>query len=140
MNFDGKTAIKETPLRAAGLTLTAGSTSTSSSMTSAGFGHMLFYFAAKITVGTQACTGKLEHSDDDATWSDVPGTAIEMSQALGDGAEGLRTILVSSDAVKQYVRATVTNSGSTSLGVHFACLQFNSKNQFGGDSFAGEVL
>ena len=139
MNFDGKTAIKETPLRAPGVALTSGSTFESTAITPSGFSHAIFYVTTNIT-GSRAISGKLQDSADGSTWADVAGTSFTQSVADGDGTDALRTVLIAHAAVKEYVRVSVTTTAGTSVVPIVSCLQFNSKNQFGGDTFAGEVL
>ncbi len=137
MNFDGKLGFKQTPLRAPGVVLTA--TETTAAITPSGFSHALFYVTINIT-GSRSITGKLEHSDDNSSWTDVSGTAFAFNTGLGDGTDALRTILISHDAVKQYVRASVTFVGGTNNVPIISVLQFNQKNQQGASPFAGEVL
>lgn len=139
MNFDGKTAFKETPLRAPGVVLTSGSTFESAAITPSGFSHAIFYVTTNIT-GSRAISGKLQHSADNSQWADVAGTSFTQSVADGDGQYGLRTILIAHDAVREYVRLSITTTAGTNVVPIASCLQFNSKNQLGGGTFAGEVV
>ena len=139
MNFDGKTAIKETPLRAPGVVLNSGSTFESTAITPSGFSHAIFYVTTNIT-GSRALSGKLQDSSDNSQWADVAGTSFTQSVADGDGQYGLRTILIAHDAVREYVRLSITTTAGTNVVPIASCLQFNSKNQLGGGTLAGEVL
>ena len=139
MNFDGKTGIKETPLRAPGVVLNNGSTFESTAITPGGFSHAIFYVTTNIT-GSRAIGGKLQDSADNSQWADVTGTSFTQSVADGDGQYGLRTILIAHDSVREYVRLSITTTAGTNVVPIASCLQFNSKNQFGNDTFAGEVL
>jgi hypothetical protein len=138
MNFDGKLGFKQTPLRAPGVVLSSG-TQTTAAITPSGFSHALFYVTINIT-GLRSITGKLEHSDDNSSWTDVSGTAFAFNAGLGDGTDALRTILIAHDAVKEYVRASVTYVAGTNNVPIISVLQFNQKNQQGASPFAGEVL
>ena len=104
MNFDGKTAIKETPLRAPGVVLNNGSTFESTAITPSGFSHAIFYVTTNIT-GSRAISGKLQDSADNSQWADVAGTSFTQSVADGDGQYGLRTILIAHNVVKSYCKA-----------------------------------
>jgi hypothetical protein len=114
-------------------------TETTAAITPSGFSHAVFYVIINIT-GSRSITGKLEHSDDNSSWTDVSGTAFAFNTGLGDATDALRTILISHDALKEYVRASVTFVGGTNNVPIISVLQFNQKNQQGASPFAGEVL
>jgi hypothetical protein len=127
MNFDSSTSISVGSLRAPGVVLNTSTTETTAGITPNGYRHTLFVINANIT-GARAFTGKIEQSSDNASWSDVPGTAFEFSVALGDGTAASRNILMSHAAVQQYVRVSVTHTGGTNVVPVIGYMQFNAVN------------
>ena len=135
MNFDGKTGIKQTCLRGPAQVISPSATVTTGSITPSGYRHALFHVQCAIT-GSRVLTGKIEHSEDGSTnWTEVSGTSFSMSVAAGDGAEGLRSILVAHDSVRQYLRVSLTQGGGTNVVPVVGVIQFNPAVDLGTSTF-----
>lgn len=135
MNFDGKTGIKQTCLRGPAQVISPSATVTTGSITPSGYRHALFHVQTAIT-GARVVTGKIEHSEDGSTnWTEVSGTSFSMSVAAGDGAEGLRSILVAHDAAREYLRMSLTQGGGTNVAPVVGVIQFNPAVDLGTSTF-----
>ena len=127
MNFDGKTAIKTTSLRGPSV-LAPGAAEESEYISPSGYRNALFTIATNIN-STRVLTGKLEHTDNPADPPEgITGTEFTMSVANGDGAAAVRTILISHEAVKEFVRVSVTQAGGANVAPVVGVVQFNAKN------------
>lgn len=58
-----------------------------------------------------------------------------MSFAAGDGAEGIRSILVAHDAVQEYLRVSLTQGGGTNVAPIVGVIQFNPAVDLGTSTF-----